>query len=105
MPALKSLTALSGPIAFAVPEGCNAVELFVDPIEHNPNVGCADELELVVTTGPLRLSDNAQPDNGPLQPGDQMTVTVPWRYASWVELAPDHLRVEVTARFFAVDNQ
>ena len=102
--AMKMLTALSGPIAFAVPDGCNAVELFVDPIEHNPNVGCVDDLELVVTTGPIRLSDNALVESGPLQAGDQITVTIPWRYASWIELAPDHLRVELTARFFSIDN-
>jgi hypothetical protein len=50
----------------------------------------------------------ADPDaprcNGSLEAGDSVMVTTSWRYASWVELAQEHLRVPIFARFYATES-
>jgi hypothetical protein len=101
---VRMLTKDAAPVAFVVPEGCDAGDFYLGAVEVNPDHGNSIELDLVVTVGSIKLSPNAQPGNGPLHPGDQITVTVPWRYGSWVELAPDHLRVPIVARFYAIQN-
>jgi hypothetical protein len=87
------------PIAFVVPDGYDTVDFYVGAIEVNPCHGEAQDLDLVVTLGEPKV--NAGAANGQLHGGDQISVVVPWRYASWVELAAEHLRVAVTARFSA----
>ncbi len=100
---VKMLTANASPLAFVVPDGCNALDIFVGAIELNPGVGAASDLELVVTTGAHKVTDNGLANLPPLKPGDQIAVTIPWRYASWIELAPEHLRVPVTAHFYTIE--
>ena len=101
---MRMLSSNGTPVTFAVPDGFNAVDFYLGAIEVNPDVGKAEDLDLIVTLGDVKLSDNALPGNGPLKPGDQITVTVPWRYASWVELAQEHLRVPIFARFYVIEN-
>lgn len=88
------------PVAFAVPDGCNAVDFSIGPIEVDPVHGSADDLELVVTIGELQ-TDGV--DEAGLTTGDQVIVTAPWRHASFVELAADHLRFPIFARFYVKD--
>ena len=57
----------------------------------------------MVTTGAHKVTDNGPANLPPLKPGDQIAVTIPWRYASWIELAPEHLRVPVTAHFYTIE--
>jgi hypothetical protein len=84
------------PVTFTVPDGCNAVDFFLAPIEINPGVGCEDDREEVIAVGDLLV----QPPAGvPLVPGEEVHVVVPWRYASWIEMQPGHLRLPITARF------
>ena len=101
---MRMLTTQGAPVAFVVPDGFNAVDFYLGAIEVNPDVGKTDDLDLIVTLGDVKLSANAQPGAAQLKSGDQITVTVPWRYASWVELAAEHLRVPVFARFYTIEN-
>lgn len=101
---LRMISAHSAPVAFVVPDGFNAVDFYVGAIELNPEHGETDDLDQIVTLGDVKLSANAHGGAGALNAGDQITVTVPWRYASWVEMAPEHLRVLVTARFYTIEN-
>jgi hypothetical protein len=93
----RMLSKEASPIAFAVPDGCNAVELSIGPIEVDPEHGSADDFDEVVTVGELKIDGV---DEDAMTTGDQVTVTAPWRYASFVELAADHLRFPIFARFF-----
>ena len=101
---VKMLTANASPVGFVVPDGCNAVDIFVGGIEINPNVGTASDLELVITTGAYKMTDNGLRNVPQLEPGDQIAVTIPWRYASWIELASEHLRAPVTAHFYSIES-
>jgi hypothetical protein len=100
----RMLSTQGAPIGFVVPDGHNAVEFYFGAIEPNPALGCDDDLDLIVTIGDVKLSPDVEGCNGALQPGDSIMVTVPWRYASWVELAPEHLRVPIFARFYSVES-
>jgi len=100
----RMLSAQSAPVAFVVPDGFNAVDFYLGAIELNPDIGEHGDLDLIITLGDVKLSANAQPGAGSLKPGDQITVVVPWRYASWTELSPEHLRVPVFARFYTIEN-
>ncbi len=102
--AMRMLSVSSAPIAFVVPDGFNAVDFYLGAIEANPDVGECEDLDLIVTLGDVKLSTNAHSCAGTLKTGDQITVTVPWRYASWVELAHEHLRAPVFARFYAIQS-
>jgi hypothetical protein len=93
----RMLSKEAPPVAFAVPDGCNAVQLSIGPIEVDTEHGSADDLNEVVTVGELKIE--GVDENG-LTTGEQVTVTAPWRYASFVELAADHLRFPIFARFF-----
>ena len=84
-----------------VPDGYNAVDIFLGPIEVNPPHGESEDRDEIVTVGDLSITGASQ---GGLEPGDQITVLVPWRHASWVELAADHLRMPIYARFYTVVN-
>lgn len=99
----RMLSAQSAPVAFVVPDGFNAVDFYLGAIELNPDLGEHGDLDLIITLGDVKLSANAQPGAGSLKPGDQITVVVPWRYASWIELSPEHLRVPVFARFYTIE--
>ena len=101
----RMLSSDASPIAFAVPDGCNAVDFLLGPIEVNPGLGEASDFDEVVTVGELRVSRNGcLPTNAPLQPGEQLTVVVPWRHARWVELGAHRLRLPIYARFYQVVN-
>src|SRR4030095_14007946 len=92
------------PVAFVVPQGVDSVDLLVGPIEVNPGCGCDGDLDQVVTVGTAKLSANVCGIDGPLVPGDQIIVTVPWRAASWVDLPANRLRVQVIAAFYQAAN-
>jgi hypothetical protein len=98
----RMLSTYGAPIGFVVPDGYNAVDFYFGGIEVNPEVGCDDDLDLIVSLGEIKRSPNAQ-SGCLLQPGDAITVTVQWRYASWVELAPEHLRVPIHTRFYLIE--
>src|SRR5207245_605693 len=84
---VRMLTKESDPIAFFVPYGFNAVDFYIGPIEVNPDFGKPEDLDEVVTVGELTIGGVDER----LTPGDQISVVVPWRHASWVEMAADHL--------------
>jgi hypothetical protein len=88
------------PVAFVVPEGCDSMDLLFGPIEVNPGCGCDSDLEQIVTVGEAKLSANVFSVDGPLVPGEQLIVTVPWRAASWVSLQASRLRMTVFANFY-----
>jgi hypothetical protein len=88
------------PVVFIVPEGCDAVDLLYGPIEVTPGCGCDSDLDQIVTVGEAKLSANVCGIDGPLVPGDQIMVTVPWRAASWVDLEAGRLRLQVLAHFY-----
>jgi hypothetical protein len=94
---IRMLSKDSAPVPFAVPDGCNTVELSIGPVELDPDHGEDDDLDCVVTIGELQI--DGLDDDGTLT-GDQVVVTAPWRYASFVELAADHLRFPIYARFY-----
>jgi hypothetical protein len=96
----KMVTRDGTPVAFVVPDGCDSVDLLCGPIEANPGCGCDGDLDQVVTVGGAKLSANVCGIDGPLTPGDQIIVTVPWRAASWVDLPASRLRVQVLASFY-----
>jgi hypothetical protein len=101
--AAKMIESDAEPVALTVPDGCDSVELCYGPIEVNPDIGREHDLDLVITVGRARMSSPANIDGeslGPLEPGSTVLVTVPWRAASWVELAAGRLQVTVVARFF-----
>jgi hypothetical protein len=93
------------PVVFIVPEGCDAVDLLYGPVEVNPGCGCDSDLDQIVTVGDAKLSANVGGLDGPLTPGQQIIVTVPWRAASWVELDPNKLRLQVLAHFYKRETQ
>lgn len=93
----RMLSKEAAPVAFAVPDGCNAVEVTIGPIETDPEHGRADDLDEVVAIGELKVEGI---DETGFTTGDQVVVTAPWRHASFVELAADHLRFPIFARFF-----
>ncbi len=95
------LTKDATPISFEVPAGCDSVQLLYGAVEVNPGVGRDRDLDLVVTVGDAMLCADVGEVEGPLSPGSQIIVTVPWRAASWVDLAAGRLRVPVFARFFS----
>jgi hypothetical protein len=101
---MRMLHGQSAPVAFVVPDGFNAVDFYLGAIELNPDAGKSEDLDLIVTLGDVKLSANAQSGAGALSAGDQITVTASWRYASWVELAQEHLRVPIFARFYTIEN-
>lgn len=94
---VRMLTKDGEPLAFVVPDGCNAVDFYLGPIELNPDHGEECDLDEVVTAGDLTIGGLDRC----LSPGDQLTVVVTWRHGSWVELAAGHLRLPVHARFYA----
>jgi hypothetical protein len=100
----RMLSSHAVPIGFVVPDGHNAVEFYFGAIEVNPEIGCAEDLDLIVTLGDIKLNPDAPRCNGSLEPGDSIMVTTSWRYASWVELAQEHLRVPIFARFYTVES-
>jgi hypothetical protein len=97
---VRMLTKDAEPVVFRVPDGFDAVELYLRAIEVNAPHGCDDDRDEIVTTGELCVSGASQ---GGLEAGDEIRVVVPWRHASWVELAADHLRLPIVARFYNVD--
>lgn len=88
------------PVAFVVPDGCDSIDLLYSPIELNPGVGIDDDLNQVVLVSDAKLSANLEGIDGPLTPGDQVIVTVPWRAASWVDMPAGTLRMQVMAHFY-----
>jgi hypothetical protein len=96
---VRMLTKDSDGLAFSVPAGCNAVDFFLGAIEINDGVGHPDDLDEVVTIGEVVIGGVTA--GQPLNADDQLSVVVPWRHGSWVEMAAEHLRVPVTARFYA----
>jgi hypothetical protein len=98
--AARMVIADATPVVFVVPEGCNAVDLLYGPIEVTPGCGCDADLDQIVTVGEAKLSANVCDLDGPLVPGDQLMVTVPWRAASWVDLESGRLRMQVLAHFY-----
>ena len=99
---LRMLSRDGAPLTFVVPDGCNAVDFTFGAIELNPGHGHDGDLDEVVTVGAINAGDVA---NGiPLTPGDEITVVVPWRHGSWVELAAGHLRVPIVARFYQIES-
>lgn len=99
---MRMLSKDGAPVAFVVPDGCNAVDFSVGAIEANPGIGHDADLDVVVINGALAI--NGVSDSAPLNAGDQISVVVPWRYGSWVELAADHLRLPIYARFYQIEN-
>jgi hypothetical protein len=87
-------------VAFVVPDGCDSMDLLYSPIEVNPGCGCDEDLEQVVIAADAKLSANVDGTDGPLVPGQQIIVTVPWRAASWVEMPAGRLRMQVMAHFY-----
>lgn len=98
---MRMLSKDSAPVAFVVPDGCNAVDFSVGAIEVNPDVGHDADLDAVVINGALNISGLS--NSAPLNAGDQLSVVVPWRHGSWVELAADHLRLPIYARFYQIE--
>jgi hypothetical protein len=101
--AAKMIERDADPVALTVPEGCDSVELCYGPIDVNPGVGREHDLDLIITVGRARISSATNIDGesmGPLEPGSTVLVAVPWRAASWVELAARRLKVTIVARFF-----
>jgi hypothetical protein len=90
----------STPVAFVVPEGCDSLDILFGPIEVNPSCGSDEDLEEIVTVGEAKLSANVDGIDGPLTPGDQVMITVPWRAASWVELPAGRLRLPLLVHFY-----
>ena len=88
------------PVAFVVPDGCDSMDLLYGPIEVNPGCGCDADLDQIVLTGEAKLSANVGGVDRPLEPGEQVIVTVPWRAAAWVSLPAGRLRMQVQARFY-----
>jgi hypothetical protein len=91
------------PVAFVVPAGCDSVDFLCSPIEVNPGCGCDGDLDHCITVGTAKLSANVCDIDGPLTPGDQIIVTVPWRAASWVDLPANRLRVQLLASFYRAE--
>src|SRR6185436_256772 len=75
------------PMVFVVPDGCDSVDLLYNPVEVNPGCGCDTDLDQIVTVGEAKLSANVCDIDGPLSPGQQIMVTVPWRAATFVDLS------------------
>ena len=50
---VRMLTKESEPVLFTVPDGCNAVDFFISPIELNPGIGKPENLDEVITVGEL----------------------------------------------------
>jgi hypothetical protein len=96
---VRMLAKDAAPVAFIVPDSFNAVDLYFGAIEANPEHAKPEDCEEVVTLGSPIVDGSCR---GTLKVGDQINVVVPWRYASWVELAPDRLRVPITARFYSI---
>jgi hypothetical protein len=99
---VRMLTKDGEPIAFSVPEGCNAVDFFVGSVEVNPGVGQCEDTEEILILGNLVINGGDAPTE--IEPGGVISVVLPWRYASWVELAADHLRAPIHARFYSNGN-
>jgi hypothetical protein len=98
---LRMLSKDSTPVAFVVPDGCDAVDFTFGALELNPGHGRPGDLDEVITVGALRV-DGHDP-NQLLAAGDQLAVTVPWRHGSWIELAADRLRLPIIARFYQIE--
>jgi hypothetical protein len=101
----RMMTRDSTPVVFIVPEGCDSVDLLYGPVEVNPGCGCDGDLDQIVTVGDAKLSANVAGIDGPLSPGQQIIVTVPWRAASWVALDASRLRLQVLAHFYKAEAQ
>jgi hypothetical protein len=99
---LRMLSKDGAPVAFVVPDGCNAVDFTFGAIELNPGHGNPADLDEVVTVAPLTV--NGVEAGQLLTPGDQLSVVVPWRHGSWVELAADHIRLPIVARFYGIES-
>ena len=97
--ATRMIVKEASPIAFVVPEGCDAVDVLFGPVEVNPGIGRESDLAEVVSVGSVRFSHGASIDR-PLVAGEQLTLTVPWRAASFASLGAGRLRVLVLARFY-----
>lgn len=95
---VRMLTKDAAPLTFTTPPGCDSVEFFAGPIEVDPFLGCEGDADEIVTLGSMKIDWAAAP--GSLSAGDQINVVVPWRHASWVEMAAGHLRARVSARFY-----
>lgn len=93
----RMVTKDAAPIAFVVPEGCDAVDILFGPLEVNPGVGREVDLDEVIAVGTVRF--NTSLDRA-LVPGEQFSITVPWRAASFAHLGAGRLRVLVIARFY-----
>ncbi len=99
----RMITRDARPVAFAVPDGCDFVEVFYGPIEVNPCRGDTVDLDEAITIGEASLAIAGAEETDDvaetLKPGAVLLVTVPWRAASWVELPAERLRVTVFAKF------
>jgi hypothetical protein len=91
------------PLVFVVPDGFDSVDLLYGPVEVSPGCGCDADLDQIVTVGQAKLSANVDGIDGPLSPGQQIMVTVPWRAATFVELPAGRLRMQVLARFYRAE--
>lgn len=83
-------------LSLLVPEGCDSLELSFGAVETNPGIGFADDVEELVTVGAPRTSKVIERG---LVPGEQISVVVPWRAASWVDMPAGRLRAKVIATF------
>jgi hypothetical protein len=101
----KMITKDAAPLAFVVPDGCDSVQFSYGPIEINPGVGKAHDLDQIITLGtPTISADVGNIDGtglGPLSPGSALIVNVPWRAASFVELPANRLKVTCFAKFYS----
>ena len=100
----RMMTKNSPPLAFVVPDGCDSVEFYYGPIELGEH-GKDGDLDLVVTVGEAQITaDKGNIDGtglGRLLPGSALMVNVPWRAASFVNLAANHLQVTLYAKFYS----
>lgn len=93
----RTITKNAAPLAFVVPEGCDAVDILFGPVEVNPGVGRDVDLDEAISVSAVRFSTTL---DRALVPGEQFSVTVPWRGASFAHLGAGRLRVLVIARFY-----
>jgi len=94
----------SEPANFFVPAGCDAVELLTGPIELVPGTGSKPDLDLPTYSGRARILINGSERTVErLQPGDLVTVIIPWRASGTHAVPGGRLRQLVHVHFFKGD--
>ncbi len=101
---LDSRTIDGAPVTFTVPRGCDSIELLTGPIEVVPGVGAKEDLELPAFAGRARvLIDGTERKVDRLEPGERITVIIPWRASGTIALPVGRLRQLVRVHFFQSD--